>query len=218
MLVIGCVACGGSVEPTPEPSAPSTGGASTAATGGAAFGGTVGQGGRSGVGGAALGGMVSAGGSLPARCGYPFDPGYACSVQPPGNFVQFDATSRRCVTVQYNGCGGATSGIFSDSSQCQALCEQQSSDASCPVYISESSCSVEGALCTYGSARCLCRTADAYGCLVDDPRCSSTSGILAVAVPPCTDTICTAGQRILVITTTVCTCKVGTWQCVSLFA
>jgi len=206
----GLIACGGSVGDGNVGSGSSTGGLSFTATGGGGYGAEA-AGGSSGMG---VGGSAGSTSTLPTKCLYAFDPGTACN-SPVLYYIQYDQSLGRCVTVQYNGCGGATSGTFTDLGTCQALCEQRPADATCPVrYSPSASCSVDGAVCSYSMSQCLCAYLDTYSCRVPDPRCAtlglnSTSNTNA----PCPGDICTSTLDIVIASQYVCTCTGGAWQC-----
>ena len=206
------IACGGDVGVQVYPSGSQTGGSVAFATGGAlATGGSLGF--VTGTGGS------SAASTLPARCTAQFDPGYACNGPSPSGYAHFDMASGLCLPAIYNGCGGSTSGGFTDVGTCQALCEQRPADASCPVTpASGMACSELGAVCGYNASNCLCTVLANYGCAVTDPRCSAL-GVNSKPKPGsgCSGETCTIVQDIVVMMQQVCTCTNGAWVCTNYY-
>jgi len=208
LMALVLVACGGDVGVQADPSGSQTGGSVAFATGGAlATGGSLGF--VTGTGGS------GAASTLPTRCTAQFDPGYACNGPAPSGYFHYDSTIGSCYSVLYNGCGGSTSGGFTDLGTCQALCEQRPADASCPIYPAPGvACSEQGAVCGYNASNCLCTVLANYSCAVTDPRCSAL-GLNSKPKPGsgCSGETCTIVQGIVVMMQQVCTCTNGAWVC-----
>ncbi len=204
------LACGGDVSSGTATALTATGGSSAVAS--LNSGGTA-----SASGGSSASGVDAGMPPLPARCLVPFDPGYTCSSAAPLNYLIFDPTLGKCVTVEYNGCGGEAGGLFNaynQLGQCEVLCERTPSDPNCPLTNgSGTGCSTDGAICSY-SFSCLCVLGGAKGCLVTDPRCSSVAQAKSIGSAACTAELCSIQQPDIILPVLiVCVCGSGEWQC-----